>query len=120
MVRPDFDKTDFKELNRYCLKVGFKFIGFPVLTPLPGTDFYDAVADKLITRNYDYSDFFHTLLPTKLPLKQFYKELVFLNNHSRSFSHVIAFLKKYPLKEIPSLYKMYFKFIMQLKNIYKD
>lgn len=120
LVRPEFDKNDFKELKSCCLKLGFNFIGFPVLTPLPGTDFYNEVQPKLITHNYDYFDFFHTLLPTKLPLKEFYKELLSLYNNSRSFSNQIAFLKKYSLKEIPSLFKMFFKFNKQINNLYKD
>jgi radical SAM superfamily enzyme YgiQ (UPF0313 family) len=120
LVKPEFDKNDFQELKNYCLRLGFNFIGFPVLTPLPGTDFYNEVKHKLIAHNYDYFDFFHALLSTKLPLKEFYKELSSLYNNSRSFTNQIAFLKKYSLKEIPPLFNNYFKFNKQLKSLYKD
>ncbi len=120
IIRPEFDKNDFKELRRYCLSLKLDFIGFSVLTPLPGTDLYNEVKDKMITNNYDYFDFFHTLLPTKLPLKKFYKEYIALYNKTSSASNKIAFLKKYPLNEIPSLFKLHFKFTKQLKNIDKD
>ena len=120
MVKPDFNKSDFKEFRKFCLNLDLDFIGISVLTPLPGTDLYDEVKGKLITDNYDYYDFFHTHLPTKLPLREFYKEYVSLFNKSRSISKQIAFLKKYPITEVPSLFRMYFKFIRQLKNIDKD
>ena len=120
MVKPDFTKSDFKELRKFCLNLDLDFIGFSVMTPFPGTDFFDEVKNNLIIDNYDYHDFFHTHLPTKLPLKEFYKEYVSLYNNAISISKQIAFLKKYPIAEIPSLFKMYFRFTKQLKNIDKD
>lgn len=120
MVRPDFDKRDFEELRAFCSKLDLDFFGFAVMTPLPGTDFYDEVKNDLIIDNYDYFDFFHTHVQTRLPLGEFYKEYVSLFNKTRSISKQIAFLKKYPIAEIPSLFKMYFRFIKQLKSIDKD
>ncbi len=40
-IRPEFDREDFSQFAGYCLDLGFNFIGFSVLTPLPGTDLYD-------------------------------------------------------------------------------
>ena len=45
-----------------------------MLTPLPGTDFYEEIKDRLLTNDYDFFDFIHTLLPTDLPLDKFYVE----------------------------------------------
>jgi radical SAM superfamily enzyme YgiQ (UPF0313 family) len=53
MVNPDFSKSDFIELRNFCLDLDFNFIGFSVLTPLPGTDFFEEVKNKLIIDNYD-------------------------------------------------------------------
>ena len=119
MVKPDFGKSDFRAFSKYCLDLSLNFLGFTVMAPLPGTDFYEEFKNKLIINNYDYYDFFHTHLPTTLPLKEFYKEYLSLYKKTKSISNQIAFLKKYPLKEIPSLFKMYFKFIKQLKTIDK-
>lgn len=120
MVKPDFSKDDFEELRNFCLNLNLDFIGFSVMTPLPGTDLFDEVKNKLIIDNYDYCDFFHTHLPTKLPLEEFYKEYIALYNKSRSISNQISFLRKYPISEIPSLFKIYFRFMKQLKNVDKD
>jgi radical SAM superfamily enzyme YgiQ (UPF0313 family) len=72
IVRPEFDQVDFAACSQYCRDLRLNFAGFAMLTPLPGTDFYEQVSSRLITHNYDYFDFFHTLLPTALPLPAFY------------------------------------------------
>jgi radical SAM superfamily enzyme YgiQ (UPF0313 family) len=120
IIRQEFEENDFKELKEFCLKLDFNFIGFCVLTPFPGTDYYNEVKDKLITANYDYSDLIHTLLPTKLPIKKFYEEYLSLFNNSRSKAKQIEFMRKYPLREWPSLLKIYYKFNKRLKDLWKD
>jgi radical SAM superfamily enzyme YgiQ (UPF0313 family) len=60
--------------RRYCRKLGLDFATFAVLTPLPGTDLFDEVRDRLLTRNFDLYDFIHTLLPTSLPLEDFFAD----------------------------------------------
>ncbi|MDD5772088.1 MAG: radical SAM protein [bacterium] len=120
IIRQEFDENDFRELKDFCLKLDFNFIGFCVLTPFPGTDYYNEVKDKLITTNYDYSDLIHTLLPTKLPIKKFYEEYIKLFNNSRTKAKQIEFMRQYPLREWPSLFKIYYKFNKRLKNLWKD
>jgi hopanoid C-3 methylase len=120
IVKPEFEKKDFSDLRKYCLGLELDFIGFSVLTPLPGTDLFNDVKDKLINLNYDYFDFFHTLLPTTLPLKDFYKELVTLYNGSRSLKSQFNLMNKYRLRELPSLFRIYNAFIKRLKTLPQD
>jgi len=120
IVKPDFAKKDFSQLRDYCLGLDLDFIGFSVLTPLPGTDLYEEVKHRLITSNYDYFDFIHTLLPTTLPIKEFYKEFVMLYKKGRSMKNQFKLLRKYPWKEIPQLIRLYSKFMRQLGNIHQD
>lgn len=65
IVRPDFSKEDFQEFRKYWRELGLSFATFSLLTPLPGTDFYEEVKNRLVNCNYDHFDFFHTLLPTR-------------------------------------------------------
>jgi len=95
-------------------------IGFSVLTPLPGTDLYQEVKDRLITANYDYVDFFHTLLPTTLPRKEFYRELADLFKHSRSWKNQLRLMRKYRLRELPSLFRAYGSLMARLKTLDQD
>jgi len=120
IVRPEFDRHDFADLRQYCLGLDLSFIGFSVLTPLPGTDLYEEVKDQLITANYDYFDFFHTLLPTTLPVQDFYQELATLFNRSRSLKNQLRLMGKYRLRELPSLFKAYGGLMARLKTLAQD
>jgi radical SAM superfamily enzyme YgiQ (UPF0313 family) len=120
IVRPEFVRKDFEDLRKYCLELDLSFIGFRVLTPLPGTDLYHEVKEKLITSNYDYFDFHHTLLPTALPIKTFYKELTTLYKRSRSLKNRIKVMRKYPLWELPSLFRAYGDFMRRLDTLEQD
>jgi radical SAM superfamily enzyme YgiQ (UPF0313 family) len=119
IIRPDFEKKDFQDLTKFCREQNFDFVGFSVLTPLPGTHLYKEVADQMILKNYDYYDFVHSLLPLKLPAKEFYKEYLALFDNTRSLSSKLAFLKKYPVRELPGLMKKGVMFYEQFKQIYK-
>lgn len=78
IVRQDYDGKKFRELARYVKRKRIKYISYSVLTPLPGTMFYEEVKDRMISGEYDLFDFKHTLLPTTLPLERFYRELAVL------------------------------------------
>jgi radical SAM superfamily enzyme YgiQ (UPF0313 family) len=120
IIRPEWRQEDFKELRQYCRHLGLNFAGFAVLTPLPGTDLYEQSKDQLITNNYDYFDFIHTVLPTTLPLQDFYNEYYQLYIKAFSFFQSISRLKKYPVKQIPNTLVKGFKFYNRLRKAYLD
>ncbi len=120
IVRPDFNKEDFKEFKEYCRGLELSFPSFSVLTPLPGTDFYEEVKGSLITTDYDLFDFIHTELPTKLPLKEFFKNLNSLYFDAKSPGKSISFMMKYRLREIPNLMRLTMKVSRQIKEAYRD
>lgn len=103
IIRPEFMHEDFAAYKSYCRKLGLNFASFSVLTPLPGTDLYDETERSLLTRNFDYFDFLHTLLPTQLPLKDFFGELTGLYRNAIPLQKQLAFFRRYPLREIPAL-----------------
>lgn len=79
IIRQDFSEKDFDELAKFANNSLLDVVFFSILTPLPGTQLFYEQKDNLITRNYDLFDFMHTVLPTKLPLKDFYREVYHLN-----------------------------------------
>jgi len=87
---------------------------------LPGTDLYNDVKENLIASSYDYFDFFHTLLPTKLPLKDFYEEFAQLYRRSRSLKNKIRLLRKHRLRELPALFRTYGQLMDRLANLDQD
>jgi len=120
IVRPEFDREDFRAFRKYCRSLGLRFATFAVMTPLPGTDLYEDVKEKMITHNYDFFDFLHTLLPTQMPLKQFYKEYTDLIWNAVSPRDSIAFLARYPAREmLPTLFKS-FRLRRRMRSAYRD
>ncbi len=120
IVRPEFTRADFQALRQYCRDLEMRFAGFAILTPLPGTDLYESVKDRMLTHNYDYFDFIHTLLPTTLPLREFYQEYYRLMRKAVTVGKQIAFLQKYPWKEIPPTILKAFRIYGHLKRAYLD
>jgi radical SAM superfamily enzyme YgiQ (UPF0313 family) len=120
MVRPEYGKEDFAALAQYCRDLDLCFATFAVLTPLPGTDFYEEVQDRMITHDYDLFDFLHTLLPTELPLKDFYAEMFRLNTRAISPGNQISFARKIPLRDLPHLMAASMRVFLQLRKAYLD
>jgi radical SAM superfamily enzyme YgiQ (UPF0313 family) len=120
IVRPEFTKNDFAELRSYVKKLKLDFAGFAVLTPLPGTDLYKEVESRLITHNYDFFDFIHTVLPTKLPFKEFYKEYLHLYKKGVPWWRSMSSLRKYPGKEIVPLMKKSMHIYKRFEEAYLD
>jgi radical SAM superfamily enzyme YgiQ (UPF0313 family) len=120
IVHPDYTKEDFKQLAKYAKSLDVEVKGFTILTPFPGTELYDEMKDDLITDNLDLFDVYHALVPTRLPLKQFYKEYAGL------FMKASPILKRLKmLKEIDPQFRKKFiaagkNFRSQLKNAYRD
>ncbi|MCL6473188.1 MAG: B12-binding domain-containing radical SAM protein [Firmicutes bacterium] len=74
IVDPEFGRKEFRQLQKYIKRLKVSSCQITVLTPLPGTDLFREKLHQLTSRNYELFDFFHAVLPTKLPLKEFYRE----------------------------------------------
>lgn len=74
IVDPDFTRDDFQELKRYREEHAIIYPQFTILTPLPGTDFYEQNKSSLLTTDYRLFDALHAVMPTRLPREEFYKE----------------------------------------------
>lgn len=72
--RPDFTKPQFDQLVAHTLELGVDCPQYFILTPIPGTKLYDKSRSQLVEHDFDLWDFNHAVLPTKLPLQQFYDE----------------------------------------------
>jgi radical SAM superfamily enzyme YgiQ (UPF0313 family) len=82
IVDPTWEHEDFEKLKRWVDETGAYNSGFSVLTPLPGTDLWDEVEPSINTRDWELFDIAHTVLPTKLPLDEFYREYAGLWKHA--------------------------------------
>lgn len=75
IVDPGATLLDFRKLGHYVARHRLRQPYFSVLTPLPGTELFDGLKDRLTSRNYDLFDLLHAVLPTELPLPSFYREM---------------------------------------------
>lgn len=74
IVDPAFTHEDFQKLKDYIKKWNIRNPYLSVLTPLPGTRLYDMKKSEITTDNWELYDFLHPVLPTRLPLDEFYQE----------------------------------------------
>ncbi len=72
---PDWDRKRFAVIREWCLEIP-EIVNISVNTPYPGTETWHTESRKLETRDYRLYDIQHAVLPTKLPLHEFYEELV--------------------------------------------
>ncbi|HWN44428.1 MAG TPA: radical SAM protein [Thermoanaerobaculia bacterium] len=81
IVDPAWDREDFARLRAWIEETGAYNSGFSVLTPLPGTDLWATASQQVTTRNWEMYDIVHAVLPTTLPLEEFYEEYSGLWRH---------------------------------------
>ncbi|MHB8542612.1 MAG: hopanoid C-3 methylase HpnR [Leptospirales bacterium] len=72
---PGWDRKRFETVRTWCLEIP-EIVNISVNTPYPGTESWVTEARKLQTRDYRLFDIQHAVLPTTLPLPEFYGELV--------------------------------------------
>jgi len=72
---PAWDRERFKVVRDWCLEIP-EVVNISINTPYPGTETWRTESRRLTTRDYRLFDIQHAVLPTKLALPEFYKELV--------------------------------------------
>ncbi|WP_447978903.1 hopanoid C-3 methylase HpnR [Candidatus Nitrospira bockiana] len=72
---PDWDTPRFEVVRQWCLEIP-EIVNISVNTPYPGTETWQTESRRIMTRDYRLFDIQHAVLPTRLPLAEFYEELV--------------------------------------------
>jgi hopanoid C-3 methylase len=72
---PDWDHDRFEAVRQWCLEIP-EIVNISVNTPYPGTEIWLRERRRLTSLDYRLYDIQHAVLPTRLPLPEFYKELV--------------------------------------------
>ena len=74
IVDQDYQPDDFKAMSDYVAHHGLETPIYCILTPYPGTVTYEKHKFEVIVKDWDYWDLLHTVLPTKMPMRDFYLE----------------------------------------------
>jgi hopanoid C-3 methylase len=72
---PDWDAQRFETIRQFCLEIP-EIVNISVNTPYPGTESWHTEKRPRISDDYRLYDIQHVVLPTRLPLHEFYAELV--------------------------------------------
>jgi hopanoid C-3 methylase len=72
---PAWDHRQFEVIRQWCLEIP-EIVNISVNTPYPGTESWLTESRRVTSRDYRLFDIQHAVLPTKLPLDEFYGELV--------------------------------------------
>lgn len=72
---PDWDHERFETIRQFCLDIP-EIVNISVNTPYPGTEIWRTETRPLQSLDYRLFDIQHAVLPTRLPLPEFYAELV--------------------------------------------
>jgi hopanoid C-3 methylase len=75
IVDPAWDAGRFQAIREFALAVP-EIVHLTVMTPYPGTEIWHTESRRLTTRDYRLYDIQHAVVPTTLPLDEFYTELV--------------------------------------------
>lgn len=75
IVPNDYGEDDFKALADYAGSNRVVYAGYTILTPMPGTVFYNEIKDQIIDFDLSKYNFFNCVLQTKLPLERFYENV---------------------------------------------
>ena len=121
MVNPDFTAEDFLKVRKSIDFLVPAEVTFTVFSPPPGTELWKKSRDSFVCRDpHGFYDCMHTLLPTRLPLNQFYRYF--------SLLYLFAFQKnpwrmrhvKAPLRDVARLFVSGAICGHQLRRIYRD
>jgi len=78
ITQPDYGPEDWERLWRFIDESGLYYLNISPLTPLPRTDVWEQQRDRLTVspRAHGLFDLSHILLPTRVPLREYYRSLV--------------------------------------------
>ncbi|HXW84464.1 MAG TPA: hopanoid C-3 methylase HpnR [Candidatus Binataceae bacterium] len=72
---PSWDERRFEIIREWAISIP-EIVHLTVATPYPGTELWLTESRQVTTLDYRLYDIQHAVLPTKLPLRKFYQELV--------------------------------------------
>jgi hopanoid C-3 methylase HpnR len=72
---PSWDHERFKTVREWAMEIP-DIVNISVLTPYPGTETWYTDGQHLASRDYRLFDLLHSVMPTRLPLDEFYDEMM--------------------------------------------
>jgi len=75
VIPNDYTEDDFDALSEYAATNKVVYAGYTILSPMPGTVFYQEVKDQIIDFDLRKYNFFNSVLKTRMPAEKFYESV---------------------------------------------
>lgn len=75
VIPNDYTLDDFRAMSDYASSHRVTYAGYTILTPMPGTVYFEEKKNQIIDNDLSKYNFFNCVLPTKLPLQEFYEQV---------------------------------------------
>ncbi len=120
IVHPNFEKEDFRQLEKDIVDLCPAEITFTVLSPSPGTKLFEDHKNEFICDPFKYYDCMHSVIPTNMTLKRFYKHFGRLYALALRQNPLRVNKIKVPLKDFFRAIIFGTRYVFSLYSISKD
>ena len=110
IVDPAWTEADFEKLWDFTADLGLDHVGFTILTPLPGTDYFESMKDRIRESDWSHYDMHHILWEPRLGRERFFE--LFAETWRRTALRVRdrrglwSYLRQVRLSQISSMMKV--------------
>jgi hopanoid C-3 methylase len=120
MVDPAYSRDDFRSLISFVRRLKLKYATFTVMTPLPGTKLHAERRQEILSQKPELYDMLHALLPTSLPLEEFYRELGDLYAKAVPLHRVLPALLRFGLHGMVLRIRLFGRLLAKIRTGYLD
>jgi len=107
IIDPDYTEEDFEALWAFLGEQQLSRVGFTILTPLPGTAYFERMRGRLEVMDWNHFDLHHLLWQPRLPVRRFFelycetwrRSVLNLRGHKKWWS----WLPQVRLRDVPRL-----------------
>lgn len=75
VIPNDYTANDFEAMADFANSFKVSYAGYTILTPMPGSVYYEQVKKQIIDFDLSKYNFFNAVLPTTLPIEEYYKKV---------------------------------------------
>jgi radical SAM superfamily enzyme YgiQ (UPF0313 family) len=107
IIDPDYTEADFRNLWDFLDEHRLYRVGFTILTPLPGTYYFEQSRSRLEVMDWNHYDLHHLLWQPRLPVERFFE--LYCETWRRSVLNIAGkkkwyqWLKQVRVRDIPRL-----------------
>jgi radical SAM superfamily enzyme YgiQ (UPF0313 family) len=120
MVDPAYTREDFRGLIAHVRSLRHQYATFTVMTPLPGTELHAAREGELLSRRPELYDMLHALLPTTLPLPEFYGEMATLYSKAVPWHRALPALLRFGIHNMWLRIRLFGTFLQRVRSFHLD